>query len=462
MAGDRQQRSGAERLELCPDTACHAFYPPLIRLQHTAPSPQGRRVLWLLLWMFGFLFVWAIVGKLDIVAVADGKLIPESYLKIVQPAEAGIVKEILVQEGEHVKAGQVLMRMDELYARADLEVIIIEQARKQLSLMRIEAELEGRPFHVDGGFSDDIASEAEAQFQANRDTLLATLAEEQSRMVKAEKELDAANQLKTRLEAVLPHYYEQEATYDKLVRNGYAGTLAGSDKRRERIEKEQELAMQEHLIASAQASIDQSRKRMRQIETDYRRQLHEERVEAKTQLGRLDKELEKLTHRRSLLELRAPQDGIVKELATRTPGTVVQPGTVLTSMVPLNERLKVEAWISNSDIGFVHAGQSVRLKFAPYPFQKYGMGHGTVEYISVDAQSEEEARNAGLQGAAQASLRYKALIALEDNMLEVDGVQYPLAVGMHTTTEIVLGRRTVAEYLLSPIQKAWHEAGRER
>lgn len=118
--------------------------------------------------------------------------------------------------------------------------------------------------------------------------------------------------------------------------------------------------------------------------------------------------------------------------------------------------------MSNEDIGFVRPGQRVKLKFAAYSFQKYGMGRGTVEHVSADAQSEEEARDKGLQGAGQRPLRYKALVRLDSSELQIDGVRYPLAVGMQSTAEILLGDRTVAEYLLSPVKKAWHEAGRER
>ena len=418
------------------------FHPPLVRLQHRAPNPQGRRVLWAILALVAFLIVWALLGRLDIVAVADGKLVPASYLKIVQPSEAGIVKDILVREGETVRAGQVLMRMDALITEADLEAIAAEYARKQLQLARIDAELTGKPFEPDVQAPAALLRETAAQYQANRDALAAALAEE-------------------RLESVLPHYREQDKAYEKLVKDGFAGTLTGSDKRRERIEKEQELKTQKHLIASAQASIDQSLKKLKQIEADYLRQLHAERNEARAQIDKLAKELEKQQHRRALLELKAPQDGVIKDLATHTAGTVVQPGTVLASLVPREEKLKAEVWVSNEDIGFVRPGLTVKLKFATYPFQKYGMGQGTVEHVSADAQSEEEARDQGLAGG-QRPLRYKALVALDANALEMDGVQYPLSVGMQTTAEILLGDRTVAEYLLSPVKKAWHEAGRER
>lgn len=443
-------------------TDYQAFHPPLIRLQQTAPHPQGRRVLWALLALLAFLLAWALLGRLDIVAVADGKLVPASYLKIVQPSEGGIVKEILVREGEQVSAGQPLMRMDALITDADLEAIATEHGRKRLALARIDAELTGQTFKPIFTASIAIVRETSAQYQANRAALAAALAEERSRLGKAQQELAAARQQQARLEAVLPHYREQDAAYVKLVKDGFAGSLMGSDKRRERIDKEQELATQAHLIASAQASIEQSQKKMRQIEADYVRQLHAERVDAQTQLDKLAKELEKQQHRRELLELKAPQDGVIKDLATHTSGTVVQPGTVLASLVPREENLKVEVWVSNEDIGFVRPGQPVKLKFAAYPFQKYGMGHGTVEHVSADAQSEEEARDKGLTGNGQRPLRYKALVTFASSALEMDKVKYPLTVGMQTTAEILLGNRTVAEYLLSPVQKAWHEAGRER
>lgn len=438
-----------------------AFHPPLIRLQQQAPSPIGRRVLWCLLALLVFLIVWASVGRLDIVAVAEGKLVPEDYLKIVQPSEAGIVSAILVREGQTVQKDQVLMRMDALTTDTDLNALTTERGRKRLALRRQDAELAEQRLTIDADEPQPLAQEAMAQQLANEAALASALAEERSRMLKAQQELAAAQQQSQRLQAVLPHFQAQETAYAQLADQGFTGQLMVSDKRRERIEKEQELATQQHVIASARASIDQSVKKLEQIKAEHRQRLHTERAETRSQLERLEADWQKQQHRRALMELRAPHEGVVKELATHTVGTVVQPGTVLATLVPQQAPLKVEVWVSNEDVGFVRSGQPVKLKFAAYPFQKYGMAHGELQWINADAQTEDPNRATTPDGALPPP-RYKATVALKEVALVRDERRYELTAGMQAQAEILLGQRTVLQYLLSPVQRAWHEAGRER
>ncbi len=440
------------------------FSPPLLRLQDSPPNPVGRAVLTTLLILLVALMLWAVLGKLDIVAVAEGRLVPQSYLKIVQPSESGIVKEILVKEGEEVKAGQVLMRMDTLITDADAKSFEGDFQRKRLTLRRIDAELGNRPFRAGEGDPPALAREVEAQYRANRAALEAALAEERSRLVKAKHDLSSAEQVKVKLSEVLPHYRDQDKAFEKLAKDGYAGTLMASDKKRERIEKEQELKTQEFLIESTRASIQQSEKKLAQIDSDYRRQLYAERNEIQGTADKLSQEIAKQTHKQELLELKASQAAIVKDLATHTAGTVVQPGTVLLTLVPKEETLRAEVWVSNEDIGFVREGQAVKLKLAAFPFQKYGMVEGTVEHVSADSADNNTSNNPAQSDktAKTPPLVYKALVKLKAMRLEMDGERFPLGAGMQASAEILLGRRTVMEYLLSPVQKAFHEAGRER
>jgi hemolysin D len=161
-------------------------------------------------------------------------------------------------------------------------------------------------------------------------------------------------------------------------------------------------------------------------------------------------------HRNSLLELKAPQAGVIKDLATHTPGTVVAPRTILLTLVPHDEPLIAEVWVSNADAGFVQAEQKVRVKLAAYPFQKYGMLDGVVRQVSADAQEKTDTAKSVPEAA------YRALIHLDNDYLDSQGKRLRLVPGMLVNAEIHLGTRTVLEYLLSPIQKVAHEAGRER
>jgi HlyD family secretion protein len=426
---------------------------------------MGRTVLRSLAAMLGLLCLWAVAGRLDIVAVAPGKLVPHSYVKIVQPSEAGVVKEILVRDGEKVSAGQVLMRMDALAADADVKSLEAEFLRKQLALRRIDAELDGRNLEIGKDVPATLARELMAQYHANRAALSAALAEERTRLVKARQNAAAAEQVRTKLEALLPYYRQQDKAYEKLANVGFVGPLMSGDKHREHIEKEQELKTQNFVIASANASIVESDKKLVQIESDYRRQLSAERNEVAGTLEKLAQELAKQAHRREAMELKAPQEGIVKDLATHTAGTVVQPGTILLTLVPAADTLRAEVWVGNDDVGFVRPGQAVKVKLAAYPFQRYGMASGVVEQVGADSTDGTPATGTGsppehvLRGQP---LLYRTLVELKQAYLEIDGDRLFLSPGMQATAEIHLGERSLLGFLLSPVQKAWHEAARER
>jgi len=442
------------------------FAPPLLRIQQKPPPPLAGWVFRVIVALLVCVLAWATFGPLDIVAVADGKLVPTDYLKIVQPAEQGIVKAILVREGEQVQAGQVLIRMDPVMTGADLRSIQNEVHHKRLALRRIDAQLTGAKLAREKDDPPDLYAQVASQYAANIRAFENARAQEQSLLEKARHDLKAAEQTRAKLEQVLPHYVEQERAFDKLAKDGYAGRILATDKARERIEKEQDLRTQESIIQSNRSLIAQSERRLEQITADYRRQLQTEQVEVSAQLDKSSQELAKHTHRHALLELRAPQAGTVKDLATHTAGTVASPGTILMTLVPKSEQLEAEVWVSNQDVGFIRPGQDVKLKLAAFQFTKYGMLEGKVRRVSADATEapSPNTRSDALSGRDRpmGPLTYRALVALKSQDLAVDGMKYSLAAGMQASAEIHLGTRTVLEYLVSPVRKAFHEAGRER
>lgn len=442
------------------------FAPGLARIEAVAPSPLGRAVLYCVVALAAATFGWAALARLDIVAVAEGKLVPAGYLKIVQTAEPGVVREIAVREGESVRAGQVLARMDTALSEADARALGAEHHARRLALRRIDAQLAGRVLAPEPDDPPEAFAHAEAQHAANVRAHESALAQERSVVERARHDLAAAEAIKAKLLQVLPHYREQEQAFAKLAGDGFAGRLLHTDKQRELIEREQDLKSQEHLIAGARATIAQSERRLAQIAADYRRQLQAERAEVAPQAERLRQELAKHAHRQGQLELRAPQAGVVKDLATHTPGTVAAAGTILMTLVPAGERLRAEVWLANDDVGFVRAGQEAKLKLAAFQFQKYGMAKGIVAQISADATEapNPNTRSGALAGRDRPAgpLAFRALIDLEREVIESDGRRHALAPGMQVIAEVHLGGRTVLEYLLSPVRKAFHEAGRER
>ena len=435
------------------------FAPGILKVQNKPPSPLPRIVLYGLLALFLVAILWIIFGRLDIVAVAQGKLVPLTYVKIVQPADAGIVEKIFVKEGQIVQAGEVLMRMDTKLADADSKTVMADYQRRSIQLRRIDAEMSSQPFAKQANDPDNLYQQADAQYRANRQAYQDAVGQEQALLSKAREDLAASREVQGKLKQTLPMYQNNEQAYEQLAKEGYAGKLEAADKSRERIEKEQDLRTQTYNVASLQASIAQSQKKLAQITSNYRQQLQQERVEALAQYQKLEQDWAKQSHKNTLLELKAPQAGIVKDLGTHTEGTVVSPGAVLMTLVPKDELLQAEVWIENEDAGFMRTNQPVKVKILSYQFQKYGMVDGAVTHIGADAS---EAKQDGETKDKAAPAKYRALINLKAQNLNVDGKRFNLAPGMQVTAEVKLGTRTILEYMLSPVKKAFHEAGRER
>ena len=434
------------------------FSPSILRLQREPPSPLPQLVLYALGALLVGLAVWSVAGQLDIIAVAPGRLVPVSYVKVVQPADAGIIKEILVREGDVVTAGQVMVRMDPAMSNADGRQLTSQRQAAALALRRIDAELEGVEPVLQAADPPELFAQTLSQYQARRRAHLDALEAEKAVLAKAQQDLSGALEMESKLKQTLPIYQDQERSWNQLHKEGFAGRLLAEDRKRVRIEAEQELKVQAHFIQGARATIAQSRQRSAQLVSNYRQLLYNERVEATAQTEKVEQDWQKQAIRQELLELKAPQDGVVKDLATHTEGAVLSPGTVLMTIVPAEEPLRAEVWVSNLDRGFVREGQSVKLKIAPYPFQKYGMVEGVVKHVSADAteQPDPEAK------AASTGYRFRSIIELKVQNLDSDGVHHKLTPGMQVDAEIALGHRSVLEYILSPVRKAFHEAARER
>ncbi|MCC7327416.1 MAG: HlyD family type I secretion periplasmic adaptor subunit [Burkholderiales bacterium] len=439
------------------------FLPGPLRLVESPPSPLPRRVLYWLTALLALAALWLCVGRLDIVAVAGGKLTPRTSLKIVQPADAGRVAEIAVTEGESVLAGQLLLRLDADLHDAETRALRNDLTQRSLQIRRIDAELADAAFPRLQGDADEAFARADAQYRANRTAYADARAQETSAIARIDEELRAAVAVRSKLQRTVPIYRTAAERYATLRAEGFVSELFALERQRDRIEKEHELEAQEHVAEGLRANLAQARRRLLQVESSYRQQLHAERAQLSSQRSRLEEELAKELYRAAGVELRAPQAGVVKDLATHTLGAIVSPGSILLTLVPAGEELQADVLVRNLDVGFVRIGQPARVKVATYPFQKYGIVDGVVVHVSPDASDAPPApRDSDDESLPLAPNGYRARIALSGQSLPFHGHPLPLTAGMQVDAEIRLGERTLLEYLLAPVQRAWHEAARER
>jgi hemolysin D len=454
--------NSAEVIALRPPKRWHD---PLKLIQEQPPEEFGRVVLWVVCGLVCILLVWAAFGKLDIIATAEGRLVTQTLVKIVQPAEPGVVKEILANEGDSVRAGQVLVKLDTTLATADKVGVSDDLAIQGMQVRRLEAELGDIPMAPIAGDNPKDYAYVHGQYIAHRKAYLDSLDQEKSLLIKMEHEHRSAEEVAAKLEETLPIYRKEAESYSDLEKEGYVGGLAAAQKRRDLIEKKKDLDAQRSSVAALTAAIAAQKKRVAQVQSAYKAELEKELSDVRTRIVQLRPSLDKTIYKEGLMELRAPQDGSIKDLATTTIGAVVQPGTVVMTLVPKGEQFYADVEVKNEDVGFVQPGQNAQIKLATYPFQKYGMLTGVVMRISADASEvkqppsanrDSEINNVGLA-------TYKARIKLDhQSLIDPHGGFLPLSSGMQITAEINQGKRTVLEYLLSPVSKAVGEAARER
>lgn len=440
------------------------FAPSLLAIQESPPARLPRAVLLSVSFLFAILLVWAIFGQLNIIASAEGRLVPQTYVKIVQPADAGIVREILVKEGESVRAGQVLMRMDMQLAQADAKSIGNELALRSLQLRRIDAELSGHALLRKRDDPEDLYQQVQAQYQARRESYKDAQGQAHEALTRARRELEAAEQVLVKLKKSAPLLKQQADAYANMGRDGYVAQVMVWEKERDYHDKAQDLKAQESTVESLTAAVNQARKQFDAVGSKYRSELRNERMEAEGQYRKLEQDWTKQAHKTDLLELRASQAGVVNDLATHTIGAVVAPGTVLLSIVPEHEPLVAEVSVRNEDVGFVYPGHRVKVKLVAYPFEKYGMLDGEVMHIGPDATTFDTQKTEGSSRAgssAQTSF-YKARVSLGSQSLEMERQKLRLVAGMQVVAEIDQGSRSVMDYLLSPVKKTLSESGRER
>jgi len=430
-----------------------AFLPAALSLQETPVHPAPRRTAWVLCGLFLIALLWSIFGKIDIVAVAHGRIIVSERSKTVQPLEAGVIRQVHVKDGDQVTAGQVLIELDPTNASADSASVAEQLAAAQSELMRTTALLDALRQNKTPTLTDPkaVPSAVIQQLQTEWQDITAKIAKLSSEQARRQAEMATVNATIAKLEATLPLAKQRELDVKGLAEQGFMSSHLAQDRTRERIELERDLTTQRARKQEAQAAAFEATQAQAAYRAETQRLLTERQAQAHTKQEQLSQEQNKAQARTRLTQLTAPTSGTVQQLAVHTTGGVVTPAQVLMVIVPKDAEVTAEVIVDNKDIGFVQPGQASTIKLETFPFTRYGTVDAQVKTVAADAVNDEK------RGAI-----FPALLTLKSSTLNVDGKRVNLAPGMNLSAEIKTGQRRIISYLFNPVQKALDESLGER
>lgn len=433
-----------------------AFLPAQLELVETPAHPAPHWAMRILVLLTLAALLIAIFGRLDIVVTAKGKFIPNARVKIIQPAVTGVVREILVHDGEEVQAGQLLMKLDTTQAAADADKARTSKLDAQLGAARARALLTAQQadrvpvvLAVDGAPADrqeEAQRLAEGAFREYEDRINGAKAE----LAKREAELDSTRQEVAKLQATAPLARQQANNYQSLASDKYVAQTDYLDKEQAALNQEHELAAQQSHARELEAGIAEQRADIGSTASKFRHDQLDELEKNTQQVTQSRDDETKAQTRQALLSLTAPVAGTVQQLSTHTLGGVVTTAQSLMEIVP-NDSLEVEAQLENRDIGFVDVGQHAAVKIEAFPYTRYGLIEGTVVSVSNDAVQDKKL-----------GLTFPVRIRLASNRLHVENKWITLTPGMEVTADIKTGKRSVIGYFLGPLTESVEESMRER
>jgi hemolysin D len=433
-----------------------AFLPAQLELVETPVHPAPMWTMRILVLLTVLVLLIGILGKLDIVVSATGKFIPDARVKVIQPAMTGVVREILVHDGQRIKAGQLLMRLDATQAAADADKSRASRLDAELGAARANALLGAQQnsrlpiVAAIDGVPDDRMHEAQHQaegayreYQDNYDSA-------QAELLKREADLDSTRQEIAKLQATAPLARQQADAYKALVNDKYVAQTEYLDKEQTALGQEHEFAAQQSHARELVAGIAEQRANIQSTTSKFRHDQLDELEKDTQQITQSQDDETKAKTRQALLSLTAPVDGTVQQLATHTLGGVVTTAQSLMEIVP-DDALMVEAQLQNKDIGFVDVGQTAAVKIEAFPYTRYGYLTGTVISVSNDAVQDKKL-----------GLTFPVRIRLNTNHIRLQNRWITLTPGMAVTADLRTGQRSVAGYFLDSLIQTSGESMRER
>ncbi len=416
----------------------HEFKPLLVELEERPANPLAH---WLLAVIVAFLVLgglWLYFARIDIVVSAQGKVIPDGEIKIVQPIETGVISKILVREGDLVENGQVLMEIDPSVTETNLESKAEHLELLELECARLEALAAETAMRVPKNVANEtLIATQRSLYESARGEHEEQLHVLQNQLEQAQSQQSALEGERARLEKMLEGASAKEqrlkSVLDIIARTTY------EEARDARLNYEEQIGIKTHEINQNSARITEVEKQKALYLQQHQKELLETLSQKRNEAQTLKAEIEAILFQKSKQYITAPVAGYIGQLFVHTEGGVVSPAEKLVSIIPADTPLLLKVNVRNQDIGFIKKQMHTAIKIDTFTYQKYGLLQGEVAHVSDDAIEDEKL-----------GLVYEVFVKPEQTYLEHNNEHYDLHIGMSVQAEMKVGTRRVIEFFIYP------------
>ncbi|KIP90203.1 hemolysin secretion protein D [Pseudomonas moraviensis] len=414
-----------------------------------------RLTIWAIIGFFVFLMLWANFAVIDEVTKGDGKAIPSSKIQKIQNLEGGIVSELFVKEGQIVEAGAPLIRLDDTRFASNVGETEADRLSMLLRVERLSAEVDDRPLN----FPEDVlkavpgqAKSEESLYISRRQQLHDEIGGLQEQLIQRQQELREFSSKQAQYRQQLGLQRQEINMSEPLVAQGAVSPVEVLRLKRAEVETRGQLDATTLAIPRAESAIKEVQRKIDETRGKFRSEALTQLNEARTDLNKAQATGKALEDRVSRTLVTSPVRGIVNKLLVNTIGGVIQPGSDMVEIVPLDDTLLVEAKIRPQDIAFLHPGQEAIVKFTAYDYTIYGGLKAQLEQIGADTITDEDKK----------TTYYVIKVRTERSHLGTDDKPLLIIPGMVASVDIITGKKSVLSYLLKPIIRARAEALHER
>lgn len=417
-------------------------------------NSRSKVILWLVFLLIIWALVWANYAYIDELTRGQGRVIPSKKVQTIQNLEGGIISDILVDEGEAVEKGQVLIKIDDTKFASSYEENYLRILELKAKMIRLNAEAEGKEFFVDAQAYKKMPSliaQEKSLYETNKHQLTQQINILKEQVKQRRQELAEAKAKQERSKVAYKLIQEEIKITQPLVKNGVVSQVEFLQLSRQANTMRGESQAATLAIPRIISTIEEAKNKINEAKLDFQSQAKEELNQVSAEISRISESAGALEDKVNRTHVRSPVKGVIKQLLVTTVGGVLQPGMEIVEIVPVQDKLLIETKIRPSDIAYLYPGQKAIVKFTAYDFSIYGGIEGKVTHISADTIVDEEGNSF-----------YEVRVKTDKNYLEKSGKKYEIMVGMVANVDIITGKKTIMDYLLKPIIKAQQNALRER